>query len=66
MLSLFGSISFVSYQFLVLEGPFIQVIFMKKHTKNPLFEGLCYNLKGFNHVYQTLIFSFTGLLEIFY
>ena len=46
MLNLFGSISSVSYQFLVLESPFIQVIFMKKHAKNPLFEGLCYNLKG--------------------
>ena len=23
-------------------------------------------IKGFNRVYQTLIFSFTGLLEIFY
>ena len=46
MLNLFGSISSVSYQFLVLESPFIQVIFMKKHNKNPLFEGLCYNLKG--------------------
>ena len=46
MLNLFGSISSVSYQFLVLESPFIQVIFMKKYAKNPLFEGLCYNLKG--------------------
>ena len=46
MLNLFGNISCVSYQFLVLESPFIQVIIMKKHTKNPLFEGLCYNLKG--------------------
>ena len=46
MLNLFGSISSVSYQFLVLESPFIQVIFMKEHAKNPLFEGLCYNLKG--------------------
>ena len=47
MLNLFGSISSVSYQFLVLESPFIQVIFMKKHVKIPLFEGLCYILKGF-------------------
>ena len=46
MLNLFGSISSVSYQFLVLESPFIQVIFMKKDAKNPLFEGMCYNLKG--------------------
>ena len=46
MLNLFGSISSVSYQFMVLESPFIQVIFMKKLAKNPLFEGLCYNLKG--------------------
>ena len=36
----------VSYQFLVLESPLFQVIFMKKLAKNPLFEGLCYNLKG--------------------
>ena len=46
MLNLFGSISSVPYQFLVLESPFIQEIFMKKLAKNPLFEGLCYNLKG--------------------
>ena len=46
MLNFFGSISSISYQFLVLESPFIQVIFMKKHTKNPLFEGLYYNLEG--------------------
>ena len=46
MLNHFGSSSSVSYQILVIESPFIQVIFMKKHTKNPLFEGLCYNLKG--------------------
>ena len=46
MLNLFGSISSVTYQFLVLVSPFIQVIFMKKYAKNPLFEGLCYNLKG--------------------
>ena len=45
MLNLFGSISSVSYQLLVLESPFIQLIFMKNHAKNPLFEGLCYNLK---------------------
>ena len=47
MLNLFDSISSVSYQFLVLESPYIQVIFMKMHAKNPLFEGLCYNLKEF-------------------
>ena len=46
MLNLFGNNLSISYQFLVLESPFIQVIFMKKHTKNPLFEGLFYNLKG--------------------
>ena len=46
MLNRFGSSSFVSFQFLVLESPFIKVIFMKKYAKNPLFEGLCYNLKG--------------------
>ena len=46
MLNLFGSIPSLSYQFLVHERHFIQVIFMKKHAKNPLFEGLCYNLKG--------------------
>ena len=45
MLNLFGSISSVSYQCLVLGIPFIQVIFLKKHAKNPLSEGLCYNLK---------------------
>jgi len=28
-------------------SPFFQVIFMKNHVKNPLFEGLCYNHKGF-------------------
>ena len=45
--SRFGSSnSSVSCQFLVLESPFIQGIFMKMHAKNPLFEGLCYNLKG--------------------
>ena len=46
MLNLFGSTSSVSYQFLVLESPLFQVIFMKNHAKNPLFEGLFYNLKG--------------------
>ena len=46
MQNLFGSSPSVSYQFLVLESPLIQVIFMKKYNKNPLFEGLCYNLKG--------------------
>ena len=46
MLNLIGSTSSVSCPFLVLESPFIQVIFMKKHAKNPLFEGLCYYLKG--------------------
>ena len=46
MLNFFDSISSISYQFLVLESPFIQVIFIKKHAENPLFEGLCYNLKG--------------------
>ena len=33
-------------QVLVLVSPFFQVIFMKNHAKNPLFEGLCYNNKG--------------------
>ena len=42
----FGSSSSVSCQFLVVESPLIQVIFMIKHAKNALFEGLCYNLKG--------------------
>ena len=46
MLNLFGSTSSVSYQFLVLKGPLFKVFFMKNHAKNPLFEGLCYNLKG--------------------
>ena len=46
MLNLFSSISSVSFQFLALESPFIQVIFMKKRAENPLFEGLCYTFKG--------------------
>ena len=46
MLNRFGSSSSVSCQFLVLKSPIFQVIFMKNHTKNPLFEGLCYNHKG--------------------
>ena len=46
MLNLFGSTSSVSYQFLVLESPLFQAIFMKNHAENPLFEGLCYNHKG--------------------
>ena len=29
-----------------IESPLIQVIFMKMHVKNSLFEGLCYNSKG--------------------
>ena len=45
MLNLFGSSSSVSCQFLVLESPLFQVISMKNQAKNPLFEGLCYNLK---------------------
>ena len=53
MLNLIGSISSVSYQFLVLGSPFIQVIFIKKHAKNPLFEGLCYNLKGIDFFSKT-------------
>ena len=46
MLNLFGSSSSVSCQFLVVESPLIQVIFMIKYAKNLLFEGLCFNLKG--------------------
>ena len=46
MLNLFSISSSVLYQFLVLESPLFQVIFMKNHTKNPLFEPLCYNHKG--------------------
>ena len=46
MLDHFVSTSSVSRQCLVLESPLFQVIFMKNHAKNPLFEGLCYNLKG--------------------
>ena len=46
MLNLFGSIWSISFQFMVLESPLIQVIFMKKHAENPLFEGLCYYLRG--------------------
>ena len=45
MLNLFGNSISVSYQFLVLESPLFQVIFMKNHAKNPLFEGLCYDHK---------------------
>ena len=39
MLNLFSSSS--------SESPLFQVIFMKNHAENPLFEGLCYNHKGF-------------------
>ena len=46
MLNLFSSSQSVSCQFLVLDSSLFQVIFMKNHSKNPLFEGLCYNLKG--------------------
>ena len=46
MLNLCGSSSSASYQFLVFESPLFQVIFMKNHAKNPLFEGQCYNHKG--------------------
>ena len=46
MINLFSSSSSVSGQFLVLDSPLFQVIFMKNHAKIPLFEGLCYNLKG--------------------
>ena len=44
MLNLFYSTSSVTYQFLILESSLFQVIFMKNHAKNSLFEGLCYNL----------------------
>ena len=40
MLNLFSSSSSVSCQFLVLESPLFQVIFMKNYVKNSLFEGL--------------------------
>ena len=71
MLNLFGSISSVSYQFLVLESPFIQVIFMKKHAKNLLFEGLCYNLKGLELFSETnfessWILGVENLIEFFF
>ena len=61
MLNLFGSTSSVSCQFLVFESPFIQVIFMKKHAKNPLFEGLCSNLKGLELFYKT---NFESILSV--
>ena len=54
----FGSSTSVSYQFLVLKSPFIQVIFMKKHTKNPSFEGLCFNLRGLGS-----FLNFSGCLK---
>ena len=63
MLNLFGSISSVSYQYLVLESSFIQVIFMKKHAKNPLFEGLCYNLKGLELFKKTNFESYGGIIN---
>ena len=44
MLNLFSSSLSVLFQFLVLESPLFQVIFMKNCAENPLFEGLCYNL----------------------
>ena len=47
MLNFFGISSSVSYQFLVLESPLFQVIFMQNHAENPLCEGLCYNHKEF-------------------
>ena len=57
-----GSTSSVSCQFLVLESPFIQVIFMKKHTKNPLFEGLYYNLEGLE-LYSKINFESSWVSE---
>ena len=57
MLNLFGSILSVLYQYLVLKIPFIQVIFMKKHAENPVFEGLCYNLKGLELFSKTIFES---------
>ena len=53
MLNLFGSISSVPYQFLVLESPFFQVIFMKNPVKSPLFEGLCYENEAFDPFIKT-------------
>ena len=47
MLNIFGSSSSVSCQFLVFESPLFQVSFMKNNVENSLFEGLCYNHKGF-------------------
>ena len=53
MLNRFGSTSSVSCQFLVLESSLFQVIFMKNQAKNPIFEGLCYNLKGLEFFSKT-------------
>ena len=66
MLDCFGSSSSISCQFLALESPFIQVIFIKKHIKNPLFEGLYYNLKGlelFSKTYFESSWVSEGLIE---
>ena len=42
ILNLFNSSSSVSYQFLILEIAFFQVIFMKNHLKIASFESPCY------------------------
>ena len=47
MLNFFGSISSIPYQFLVLESPFIKVIFMKNTSKIPYLKAcLIINCKG--------------------
>ena len=61
MLNRFGSSSSVSCQFLVVESPLIQVIFMIKHAKNLLFEGLCFNLKGLKLFSKTNFWIFLGV-----
>ena len=46
---------------MVIESPFIQVLFMKKHVKNPLFEGLFYDLKGLKPFSKTNFWIFLGV-----
>ena len=47
MLNLFSSSSFVSCQFLVLESPLSQVIFLKNCNKIPNLKAFSYDHKGF-------------------
>ena len=62
MLNLCGSSSSASYQFLVFESPLFQVIFMKNHAKNSLFEGLCHKgLELFSKTNFESSWAFEGL-----